>query len=53
MIKFFFFYVLIHSGNQKHVDLHGVQTEIPATTLFILDIGPTEKHIISSMTNQG
>ena len=36
--------VLINSG-KKNVDLHGVQTEIPATILFSLDIGPTETHI--------
>ena len=36
--------VLINSGNQNIVHLHGVETEIPATILFILDIGPTETH---------
>ena len=36
---------MIHSGNQNIVHLHGVETEIPATILFILDIGPTETHI--------
>ena len=36
--------VQIHSRISKYGDLHGVQTEIPATILFILDIGPTETH---------
>ena len=44
--------VPVHSRITKYGDLHGVQTEIPATILFSLDIGPTETHTFSSNIDQ-